>query len=425
MRPPCAILLRGDVHPDAHAARAGIDDGAALDAVRDAPLAQPHAVFARVRDGASAHCDPVRAVRQHSRARVRRRLSARPLARTERRIVADLSAGQSLTAFETLAARGVGKREGDVLENDVMDERFLFRIARDAQDRDESRHRILEARRLQRLARTRNVHDLLRLAVVQPLARLVERKRRVLDVVRGIRVPRVPLRHGPSFREHHAPCGVVAADRTTRGRPLVVDDEMRKTQMGEAAIRERREIVAVREKLHQFGVAREKRGLRAFRLQKSLVGITGSLRAASVHVQLLEPDGNLKTGLLLDRDVRLPTSVGTDAPAFELVRADDAGRAVGGAAPRDGRARRAGVFGEKGQRLVDGVLARGERNCPRSAIRRFLPQRAQRFLRLTGRRERMRCGTIAHGVAVWCNEDRVICGIDRAARKRDGHCTQD
>ena len=194
--------------------------------------------------------------------------------------------------------------------------------------------------------------------------------------------------------------------------------------MGEAASRERREVVAVREKLHQLGVSREECGLRAFRLQKSLVRITGSFRAASVHVQLLEPDGDLKTGLLLDRDIRLPASVGANAPAFELARADDAGGAIGGAAPRDRCVRRAGVFGKKGQRLVDGVLARGERNCPRAAIRRFLLQRAQRFLRLTGRRERMRRGTIAHGVAVRRNENRVVCGIGRAARKRDSHCTQ-
>ena len=195
--------------------------------------------------------------------------------------------------------------------------------------------------------------------------------------------------------------------------------------MGEAASRERREVVTVREEFHQFGVAREERGLCAFRLQESLVGITGSLRAASVHVQLLKPDGDLKTVLLLDRDVRLPASVGANAPAFELARADDAGGAIGGSAPRDGRARRAGVFGKKGQRLVDGVLACGERDCPRSAIWRFLPQRAQRFLRLTGRRERMRRGAIAYGCAVRRNEDNVLCGIGRAARKGDGHCTQD
>ena len=190
---------------------------------------------------------------------------------------------------------------------------------------------------------------------------------------------------------------------------------MRKTQMGEAASRERREVVAVREKLHQLGVAREERGLRALRLQESLVGITGSLRAASVHIQLLKPDGDLKTMLLHNRDIRLPASVGANAPAFELARADDAGGAIGGSAPRDGRIGRAGVLGLQRERLSKRILPRREFNAPGCTRILRLP-RAQRVARLLRRGERTRLRTIAHRARMWRDIDDPACA--RAGRHR-------
>ena len=66
-------------------------------------------------------------------------------------------------------------------------------------------------------------------------------------------------------------------------------DEMRKAQLGAAALGERREDAVLRRKLHLLQVAGEQRALRPRHRKEVRVREAGAFRAASVDVKLLEP----------------------------------------------------------------------------------------------------------------------------------------
>ena len=363
-------LLRRAGRADAHSPGARLRYRAMLDAVRYAALAQPHSVFAAFRYGAAAKRHAQRAVRQHRRLRLRRRLGGRPLARRPR-------------------PWRVRELEADVLEHDVVDAGARRRVTRDAQQRRQSRHGVLDSRILRRLARLRDIDDFPPRAVVEPFAGLVERRRRVFDAIHRLRVPRVPSRYRAAFRDRHVVRRVVCHDLAARDRPFVVDGQLAEPQLRPAARGEQREIAVRRFEFHQFHSARQKRGLCAFDAQEARVRMARALRPPPVDVKLLEPDDFIAVVRFDDRRVGLPPAVFADFPAFEIARAGHARHArAGRPPPYHGRAARAGIAGNERPWLFQNVFAGGQFDSPSAPASFRRHAHAQGFLRLSQTGER-------------------------------------
>ena len=175
------VLLPGSRVAQIHAAAAHVFDQALDDPAVSAPALEPHAVHADVRDAAVLH-----------------RKAAHPVA--EDGGVADVLRALGVShAVAGKMPRGMLKRQP--LEGHVAHKGVRERIAR---EHDEPRRdRRDRRRRLHALAGARDIQQLARLHVVEPLARRIERASVVLErVARARAAPMEERTRCPQSQQH-------------------------------------------------------------------------------------------------------------------------------------------------------------------------------------------------------------------------------
>ena len=353
----CALRRRHARVAEVHAAAAEVLHERILDRAVVAVVAQPDSVRAHVRHASAREHEPLRA------------------RRVDRRV------GHVDRALCLAHARR-GKIVRRVLERDAAERDVLHaRLGRAREHHEGRRHGRHGARRRNSLARARNVEELPRLLVQEPLARRVQRAAVVLEHVARTRArpEEAGTRKAPS--EHHETrLGVDVRERHVARAPALPGDHVHARQFLLREPLERRQVCGLRVERavrHVLELARE--GVlvllvRRLHVEVELVRRARARRAPPVHPQLVEQEPI--------RHARLPDAVRAYRERWQLHAAVKHGLAARRASEVD-----AAVGGAERDGLRHAVASRQDLHLG-GAPRGNRPRRAQRAHFFNGRRER-------------------------------------
>ena len=380
----CALGRRHARVAEVHAAAAEILDEGIFNRAVVAVVAQPDSVRAHVRHASAREHEPLRA------------------RRVDRRV-------RHVDRALRLAHAGRRKIVCGVLERDAPERDVLYaRLGRARQHHEGGRHGHDGARRRRRLARARDVEELPRLLVQEPLARRVQRAAVVLEHVARTRArPEEAGTREASSEHHESRLGIDVRERHVARAPALPGDHVHARELVGRELRERGQVGGLRvERAVRHVLDFARKGILVFLVGRlhvdvELVRRARARRALPVHPQLVERHAR--------RHACLPDAVGARRERRQLHAAVEHRLAAWRAGEVDaavGRAER-----DRGRH---GVASRQDLHLG-GAPRGNRPRRAQRAHFLNGRRERRRLAAGAdRDVGAPCGAGRKQCNGDKA-----------